>query len=169
MMKVHWILLSFIAFTGSQGVGAPARTANEVPDRYKFLQKLVLSDTELERVRAQLPFDRIESTESNPWGYRSQLGLSRDGSIVEQAGGLRRGTISIQDFGQLCYLIERIGFESMPGYAWNGYDATTCTVKVWRTGSQEPITVVDYGPIGPPDLWTLRTAIRGVESRASWK
>ncbi len=120
-----------------------------IPERYRFLtQGMVMATDEL---RQSMPFDRIELSTSNPWAV-SPVSVSA-----------KPGTVSPVSYGQLCYLIERIGFESMnPRYEWGGYDATTMIVKVWRVGSEQPITVEDYGGVGPPDLWTLRAAILAV-------
>ncbi len=176
MIKAHGILLTLVVAAGIQGADRSSPSAKASPDRYEFLRRTMLSVDELAAAQAKLPYDRIELTESNPWGYEFEVGIGRDGSIVDRSEpltgtkrGPRRGTISVGDYGHLCWLIEHVGFESMTNYAWNGFDATTCTVKVWRTGSREPITVVDYGAVGPPELWTLRAAICGVDSRATWK
>jgi hypothetical protein len=176
MTKAHGILLALVVAAGMQDAGRSTPSAKEISERYGFLQRPMLSVDELATDQAKLPYDRIELTESNCWGYHFEVGIGRDGSIVERSesltgtsSGPRTGTVSVRDYGHLCWLIERIGFESMSNYAWNGFDATTCTVRVWRTGSRTPITVVDYGGVGPPDLWTLRAALCGVASRASWK
>ena len=119
-------------------------------------------------LRETLPFERIELSTSDPWDLaNSIIVLRRDGSFaINQASG-KPGSVSPVAYGQLCYLIERIGFESMkPRYEWGGYDGTTLTVKVWRAGSEQPITVEDYGGVGPPDLWTLRAAIVAVAAEA---
>jgi hypothetical protein len=168
-MKVLWILCALVAVVRFQG--ADRCDPRPVPGRYAWLGKVMISDTEIARAQQALPYERIELSESShPWvsdGFR--LELRRDGSIVESGTSNRNGTVSIHDYGQLCWLIERSGFETMPNCASNGYDLTWFTVKVWHAGSREPVTVFDYGGVGSPDLWTLRTAIRGVESRASWK
>jgi hypothetical protein len=122
-------------------------------------------------VLSRLPFDRIELSEFSPWTMeRPTITLERNGAISVSNPEPKTGTVSIFEYGELCYLIERIRFEALkPRYAINGYDFTTYTVKVWRTGAKEPITVEDYGPVGPADLWTLRAAIQGVAAGARWK
>jgi hypothetical protein len=170
-MRAGWILSMLVGLPACRRAEPPSAVEDGVPDRYRFLGTAMVMEKDLPRVREQLPYERIELSEFSPWELeRPEVSLGRDGTIVEGSPSSRTGRISIFDFGEVCYLIERSGFESMkPRYAWDGYDATTYTIKVSRVGNHDPITVEDYGSVGPADLWTLRTTIRGIESRALWK
>jgi len=78
------------------------------------------------------------------------------------------GRMSILDFGQLCFFVERSGFMKLNDrYAAPITDSQTVTVTVTpRTG--EAKTVANYGGFGPPDLWLLERAIDGVVGQISW-
>jgi hypothetical protein len=159
---LHANLLVACALLACGRVDRAPAAKDVIPERYRFLTQGGVMDTPA--LRETLPFERIELWSRSPWDLGGvTIVLHRDGSssVNQTLGG--PGSVSAVAYGQLCYLIERIGFESMePRYDWGGYDAPTTTVKVWRAGSAQPITVEDDGGVGPPDLWTLRAAIVAV-------
>ena len=143
----------------------------QVPKRYRFLNGPVVFIEDLEQVNAGLPFERIQLSEVGGWFFDGPtLVLERNGPATRSGTPPKTGQISIFDFGKLCYMIERAGFESMqPRYAWEGFDAGTVTLSVWRVGSEQPMVVEDYGQVGPQEFWELCAAIEGVASRIDWK
>lgn len=165
------LIMFAMAVAGCAPAGAPANDRTTLPERYRYLQGVMVVDHDLPAVRSRLPYARIEFSQSSPWGFGGPtIVLERDGIASMSGTPPRTGKVSIFDFGHLCCLIERIGFETFePRYAWGGFDATTFTLKVWRAPDAEPIVVEDYGGVGPPELWVLRTAIEGVASHIDWK
>lgn len=98
------------------------------------------------------------------------LVLERSGTATLHGTPPRTGEVSVFDFGSLCHMIERVGFEALqPRYAWDGFDARTVTLRVWRIGSEHPIVVEDYGGAGPQEFWELCAAIEGAASRIEWE
>src|ERR1043165_7840528 len=90
---------------------APA-AKDVIPERYRFLTQGGVMDTPA--LRETLPFERIELCRWSPWDWDGvTIVLQRDGSfsVGKTLGG--PGSVSAVAYGQLCYLIERIGFESM--------------------------------------------------------
>ena len=162
--------LVIAAASCSRETPKPAKL-NDGSERYRFLKGAMVADDELSSVRAGLPFQRIERSEFDPWSWDSPtITLELNGSASMNDTPPKAGKVSIFDFGRLCLLIEHIGFESFkPRYDWDGFDATTVTIKVWRVGSDQPIVVEDYGGVGPEDLWTLSAAIEGVASHVHWE
>lgn len=158
-------LLLALASTGC------SRNPEQVPERYRFLDGPVVFDEDIEQLRAGLPLERIQLCEISGWSFDGPtLVLERNGTATRDGKPPKTGRVSIFDFGKLCYMIERVGFESMqPRYAWGGFDAGTVTLKVWRVGSQQPTVVQDYGNVGPQEFWELCAAIEGVASRIDWK
>ncbi len=160
--------LALVLLLGSL-VASCSRDYDPIPERYRYLRGEDHPD--LEKIRARLPFERIERSEDQPMGTLvPTLVLERFGTATRRGTPTTTGQVSIFDFGSLCWMIERVGFESLqPRYAWGGFDASTVTLKIWRVGSEQPIVVEDYGDQGPQEFWELCAAIEGVASRIDWK
>ena len=148
---------------GCQGPGAGSGV---VPARYAFLFSGSITSDEAEQLRERLPYERIELEDPEGWFWPvdNRITLWRDGRATLEGAERHRGSVSIFDYGRLCYLLDHSRFASMrPRYALRGVsDAGSTVVRAWRVGDREPIAVEDYGAAGPIDLWAIQAAIRGV-------
>lgn len=125
-----------------------------------------------------LPFDSISLERSGlvSWpdslravtmfrGGRAELRVSNTfpGSDVQKSG-----QVSIWDYGRLCYLLQRLGFDRFAaGYVAPGYDAPSARISV-RAGDRE-MSVRVSGDVGPVEFWAIEQAIDNVRRGINWK
>ncbi len=156
----------------------PREVRAGVPERYQYLYWSGVPVAEVEQVRSRLPYSRIELERMPCYGHCPSyiLVLHRDGS-AEYVGrsdvtrqGKYVGEVSIFDYGNLCYLLDRTSlarFQREYNAPWT--DADTAIVRVYPEGADSPIEVSDYGRYGPNELWTIQMSIDAVGERVEWE
>lgn len=76
---------------------------------------------------------------------------------------VEEGTISVFDYGRLCYLIEHMGFDQLnPMYAYAAMDTHQRSVEVSVRFGGRVVSVSDEGAMGPIELWAIQSAIERV-------
>jgi hypothetical protein len=140
-------------------------------EQYGYIFQETKTEEERKEVLDDLPYERI-SLEHEPswWASGSSITYFKDRRAELEEEGTRKGRIHLFDYGRLCFLIDRLGFRSFkPKYEWDGFDGGRIVVKVWPTGSEEPIVVEEYGCAGPYELWMIQQAIQGLVRNVLWK
>jgi hypothetical protein len=78
------------------------------------------------------------------------------------------GTVVFWDYGKLCYLVERLGFDRFAQhYSANWTDAGGIQITIKSRG--RVASVFEYSGIGPVELWAIQNAIEAVRKRVEWK
>lgn len=165
----------------AEGAAAPVVVIGQEDDApwpapYTYLHRMDLSDAELKASVSALPFDHIEFERMEAWGIQCKLTLWRDGKAKYEGNyyapreGTFEGAVSPYSYGRLCFLLEHDGFSALRStYGTNGDDVPTCSLRVWRDGAAEPMTVTDYGSGGPIRLWGMQMVAEAVAQRIEWK
>jgi hypothetical protein len=80
------------------------------------------------------------------------------------------GEVSIWDYGQLCWMIDK--FQILDGphqYSAGWTDDTKTILRVRLCESGDTIEISDYGGQGPVELWALFNVVDAVSSRVKWE
>lgn len=172
MRLIVFTLLALYAAT----VVAATPTTKEPPERYAFLYDPGRKFGEAE-IRAGLPFGRIYLRKSGCRGTcpAYEVTLQLDGT-AEYLGlrfapreGEHAGTVSLDDFGRLCYAIEALQFSHLEGeYAAMRTDDETITVEVYDRDGNLHHRVSDYGGQAPIAFWLLVNSINAVAEDIAW-
>jgi hypothetical protein len=77
------------------------------------------------------------------------------------------GTVSVFEYGKLCYLMKRLGFDELPArYVAGWTDAPTFVVTA--TAERTRKVVSDYAGVGPIELWAVQQAVDAVAQGVRW-
>ena len=152
---------------------APDMVTN-VPAVYKPLYLGNLPADRVEAFRASLPYETIslERTTNAATGpiYRVTFHCSGQAEYVVFQPKLSQATgqIDLPTFARLCYLLDSSGFKDFRDkYRADPLENRTCTIIVSKGKSGK--IVVDYGTIGPIQLWTIEQLIDGTRALTAWK
>lgn len=149
-----------------------------VPERYAFLYNPFASwgDVEKEDLAAALPYERIELERSECYGTCPAflLQLSRDGKAAWEGraysdpGGHRDGTVSLVEFGRLCWFVEKLDLERLAGnYTASWTDDQTTTIRLVKPDGRV-IEFTDYGCRSPIEVMALADMIELVAHWNGW-
>ena len=143
----------------------PASEPGRVPEKYRYLAAPVSSD-HVPVIRSALPFEKLELEEysTTKWSG-TKVTFWRDGRAER---GDETGEVSIFEYGELCYLLERSGFESLDAEYPSGSPHHLVTLRAWRDADRDPVEVLDVMGQGPSELWTIQRAFEGVATRIHW-
>lgn len=149
------------------GCGPSELDGGTVPARYQFLFDGGISKEDVPKIRASIPFEKIQLAHASGWSFDDPIyTLWSDGHAE---GPLGEGQVSVWDYASLCYLIETLRLDSMqPEYSRTVFDGDTSTVSVWTTVGAAPMVVREKGTKGPIELWGIQAAIEGVAGRVEW-
>ena len=166
-------VLAVLAFC-SQGCGRA-----ETP--YDFLTSNSVELSEVSRLWADLPFDRIQYSSwqvslfgaDTPGQYYVTLergGLCvADGVLPDGRSGSFEATLGLREYARLCQLVEELDLRSLSG----DYEASA-THQIWESlkiqdrAGHPVIEISEYGGIGPSRLWAFKQAIHSVVVRVDW-
>lgn len=167
-----------------QDAGAPGPSerradpspSNDWPEPYTFIHVGFVVRGRIAEVRAALPFSRIvlERRPGNALGPSFRAVLMRDGRASyeglahDSRPGPHTGSVDMGEYGRLCHLAERSGFEEMES---EYIAARTCSSRTWLSVDRDDggvISVLDYGGYGPIELWGLQQAVDAVIARIDW-
>jgi hypothetical protein len=110
------------------------------------------------------PVYSVELTRGSGYGagsavYTGESDVDKIGSFV--------GEIDIFSYGQLCQLLDALGFASMDeNYAASWTDDSTVVLQA--TTADGTHRVEDYGRQGPPALFALQLSIDAITDRIEW-
>lgn len=146
-----------------------------VPAEFKSLFDGGISTSKESDVWAGFPYDRIDLERTACFGrcpvYRVSLfkgGRAEWHGVryTERAGDFE-GKVNVFDYGKLCYLLKRLGFDQLPErFTADWTDSPTFIVTVAAAGSTK--TVSDYSGVGPIELWAAQQTIDAVSQRVQW-
>lgn len=158
-----------------QGGVSNREVASGVPVEFKSLYEGGVPTDKVPEVWAGFPYDRIDLERTACFGtcpiYR--VSLFRGGRAewrgvryTERTGDFE-GKVNIFDYGKLCYLLKKFGFDQLPrSFTANWTDSPTFIVTV-ATG-QGTKAVSDYSGIEPIELWAVQQTIDAVSERIQW-
>jgi hypothetical protein len=148
----------------------------DVPESFRPLWDSGIRD--VAAVQATLPCDSISLRRSGGMifiaGHTFSLTLFRDGNAELRSQSRPNedidytGTVSVWDYGKLCYLTQRVGFDRLAQhYSANWTDASGVTIDVVYGGRN--VGVSEYSGIGPIELWAVEKAIEAIKGGIKWK
>ena len=150
---------------------------NALADRYHFLQTPGVGTEDVDSIWARLPYDSISLRRDPCFGtcpmydatfYRGGKARYHGIRFVERVGDFR-GEITLQDYGRLSYLLDRLEFMALPdSFAVPYTDMPGAAMSVSRQ-PEGVKSVYDYGYVGPVELWTVREVFDAIVSRIQWQ
>jgi hypothetical protein len=159
---------------GATPRGSPVRA---VPPEYRFLQHPGVGMKDIDSIWAALPYDSIYLRRDPCFGacpmfeaalYRGGRARYHGTRFVERLGDFQ-GEVTVQDYGRLSYLLDRLEFMSLPDSFSVPYtDLPGATLAVSRRSGGVKF-VHDYGYVGPVELWTLMEIFDGIVGRIQWQ
>jgi hypothetical protein len=159
-----------------QGQGGPSPDSS-IPEHYRFLSQFGVSLDDVDSIWARLPYDSIALRRDPcfgacPWYdatfYRGGKARYHGTRFVEREGDFQ-GEITLQDYGRLSYLLDRLGFMSLAdSFSIRATDLPGAALTVSRRPGGVK-SVYDYGYVGPVELWTLMEVFDGIASRVQWQ
>ena len=183
MIGRKWAAVSacvVLSFSGAAGQPGQAGVSNQqvasgVPDEFKGLYEGGIPVDRVPQVWAGFPYDKIELERTACFGtcpvYRVSLfrgGRAQfHGARNTERIGEFEGQVSIFDYGKLCYLMQRMGFDQLPGRYTAGWTDAPTFIVTAVPGNTTRI-VSDYSGIGPIELWAVQQAIDAVAQRVRW-
>ena len=149
-------------------------TVTNVPDVYKPLYLGNLPADRLAAFRASLPYETIslERTTNAVTGPIYRVTFHRSGqaefNVFQPKPSQFTGQIDLPTFARLCYVLDLSGFKDFRDkYRADPLENRACTLIVSKGKSGK--IVVDYGTIGPIQLWTIEQLIDGTRAQTVWK
>ena len=174
VVAVSVLFLTGGGFTqpGQRGV-SNREVASAVPVEFKSLYEGGIPTGKVAAVWEGFPYDRIELERTACFGtcpvYRMTLfkhGRAEWRGVrhTDRTGDFE-GAVSVFDYGKLCYLLQKVGFEQLPPRFTAGWtDAPTIIVRI--TAGGKTTSVSDYSGVGPIDLWAEQQASDAVGQRS---
>jgi hypothetical protein len=171
------IVLTVESAAGQLGQGGVSNreVAASVPSEYKALYDGGIPTDQVSQVWAGFPYDSIELERTACFGtcpvYRVSLFKGGKAELhriryTDPVGDFE-GTVSVFDYGKLCYLVKRLGFDELPArYAAGWTDSPTFIVTA--TAGKTRKVVSDYAGVGPIELWAVQQAVDAVAQRVRW-
>ena len=188
-MTPRWICLALVAMAMAPGCrqlpeqdhssAAPTADSTQslVPEYYRFLQHPGVGMEDMDSVWARLPYDSIYLRREPCFGtcpaydatlYRGGKARYHGERFVPSLGDYR-GEVTVQDYGRISYLLDKLAFMSLPDSFSVPYtDLPGATMTVGRR-PQGVKSVHDYGYVGPVELWTVMQVLDGIVGRIQWE
>lgn len=151
---------------------APPPPASEF---YKKVFEIGIPKKEMEAFRAALPYEQISLRSIGGWTpNESAVTFFRNGkATLHSLDGDRtstfEGEVNVRNYARLCYVLDQLQFQSFRGeYHANWTDDST---RIVTTVSSSGVTkrVLEYGRVGPIELWTIQELLDGTRARMEWK
>ena len=152
---------------------------------YQFLSGFPPTNDEAKEIRKKIPFDQIEMKQ---WGQPNLLTLAPGteyeiifyadgraqylGNSGVQKVGLHTGEISLQDFGKLCLLLDRLSVgkkECNLGVQVQVLHPVVADLRVSLTGSQKLVEYRNDTAFGDFRFWLVQSAIERIANEIEWK
>lgn len=144
---------------------------------YRFLDQPGVGVESTDSIWAQLPYDSIYLRREPCFGtcpmyeatlYRGGRARYTGTRFVERVGNYR-GEVTLDDYGRMAYLMDRLGFMALPdSFAARYTDLPGATMAVSRRPEGNK-AVHDYGYVGPVELWSLMQVFDGIVGRIQWE
>jgi hypothetical protein len=162
---------------GDQDRAGAMPAYDSLPDYYRFLEHTGVNIDDVDSIWARLPYDSVYLRREPCFGacpmyeatlYRGGKARYHGTRFVERLGDYQ-GEVTLQDYGRLSYLLDRLGFMTMPdSFSASATDLPGATMVVSRRPEGEK-AVHDYGYVGPVELWTLGVVFDGIVGRIQWE
>lgn len=162
-----------------QAGAPPARDSvpSPMPEYYRFLENPGVGVEDVDSIWARLPYDSIYLRRDPCFGtcpmydatlYRGGKARYHGIRFVEREGDFF-GEVTVQDYGRISYLLDRLGFMALPdSFSVSYTDLPGATMAVSRR--PEGVKAVhDYGYVGPVELWSLMQVFDGILERVQWE
>jgi hypothetical protein len=159
--------LTILAIAQSAGCRQVAQQEQPGSQLYRFLAQPGVGVESVDSIWARLPYDSVYLRREPCFGacpiYEATLYR-----FVEQIGTYQ-GEVTLQDYGRLSYLLDRLGYMAFPDSFSVPYtDLPGATLAVSRQPEGRK-SVHDYGYVGPVELWTLMEVFDGIIGRIRWE
>jgi hypothetical protein len=164
-------------YSGSGTMPSTDTTLSQVPEHYRFLRQPGVGMKDLDSAWARLPYDSIYLRREPCFGtcpmydatlYRGGKARYHGTRFVPNLGDFR-GEVTVQDYGRLSYLLDKLGFMSLPdSFSVPVTDLPGATMTASRR-PQGVKSVHDYGYVGPVELWTVMQVFDGIVGRIQWE
>lgn len=161
--------------SGTPPAGDSGRVS--VPDYYRFLGQPGVGVESTDSIWARLPYDSIYLRREPCFGtcpmyeatlYRGGRARYSGTRFVERIGNYR-GEVTLDDYGRMSYLMDRLDFMALPdSFAARYTDLPGATMAVSRRPGGTR-AVHDYGYVGPVELWSLMQVFDGIVGRIQWE
>ena len=162
-----------------QAGALPVLDSNHVdlPEYYRFLQHPGVGMEDIDSIWSRLPYDSIALRRDPCFGtcpiynvtlYRGGRARYHGERFVPSVGDFR-GEVTVQDYGRISYLLDRLGFMALPdsfSVPYTDLPGATMTVARRPEGVK---SVHDYGYVGPVELWTVMQVLDGIVGRIQWE
>lgn len=169
--------LTILAIAQSAGCRQVAQQEQPGSQLYRFLAQPGVGVESVDSIWARLPYDSVYLRREPCFGacpiyeatlYRGGKARYTGTRFVEQIGTYQ-GEVTLQDYGRLSYLLDRLGYMAFPDSFSVPYtDLPGATLAVSRQPEGRK-SVHDYGYVGPVELWTLMEVFDGIIGRIRWE
>lgn len=159
-----------------QAAAPPARDGS-MPAHYRFLQHPAVGMEDVDSIWAALPYDSIYLRRDPCFGtcpmydatlYRGGRARYHGIRFVEREGEVQ-GEVTLQDYGRISYLLDRLEFMTLPDSFTVPYTDLPGATMVVSRRPEGVKGVHDYGYVGPVELWTLMEVFDGIVGRIQWQ
>ncbi len=174
----RWLLLAFSLTLSARASSFQYRYPDYIDEKYRPAYHMVPGDRERIRFINSVPITKISL--ERPGCYSGLCGVykvtfyKRGAAIYEGRRNAERvgkfiGKVSLQDYGKLCHLLEKLDFQSFrDAYVSPELHGKTVTIRVELKDSTEKV-ILDYGLWEPVELWTLQKTIDALTHETTWK
>jgi hypothetical protein len=159
------------------GSGCQKAVQQDSPDLYRFLDQPGVGMEDVDSIWARLPYDSIYLRREPCFGtcpmyeatlYRGGRARYTGTRFVENVGEYK-GEVTLQDYGRISYLLDRLEFMALPDSFSVPYTDLPGATMVVNRRPEGMKAVHDYGYVGPVELWTLMEVFDGVVRRIQWE
>ena len=157
--------------------GTQSDSSRAIAAMYRFLNEPGVSVESLDAIIARLPYDSIFLRRDPCFGtcpmyeatlYKNGRARYHGERFVERLGDYT-GEVTVQDYARLSYLLDRLGFMSLPDSFSVPYtDLPGATLAAHRNPGGFH-SVSDYGYVGPVELWAMREVFDGILTKVPWE
>lgn len=183
LVTIVWLLGSgSISAFSHDPVKVPLSPVPDVPERYWFLYEpnWPIRDGAMLAARKGLPFETISLQRGGGLGPPNYtITLHRDGTaqfiggVFSRRKGQFNGSVTLEDYGRLCYLIERLNLNSLPEDIRkdkaSGSHACAAIIRAKKSGEVDPLVNQEINQNGPVELWAIQMSIDAVANNIEWK
>jgi hypothetical protein len=150
---------------------------NAMADTYRFLQTPGVGMEDMDSIWARLPYDSVYLRRDPCFGtcpsyeatlYRGGRARYHGVRFVPNVGDFR-GEVTLQDYGRISYLLDKLGFMALPDSFSVPYTDLPGATMVVARRAQGVKAVHDYGYVGPVELWTVMQVFDGIVGRIQWE
>ena len=175
----RWLLLAFCLALSAPASSFQYQYPDYIDEKYRPVYHMVPGERERIRFINSVPITKISLERTGCLGpgscpvykvtfYKRGTAIYEGGSNAEWVGKFI-GKVSLQDYGKLCHLLEKLDFQNFRDfYVSPELHEKTVTIRVELKDSKEKV-IVDYGLWEPVELWTFQKTIDALTHETTWK